>query len=72
MIGSDFLLQTAKYKVDARSWDVVHGKKMLRSQCVVVVVKLLNVLTTCREIWFGKLKYLIEVGLGCAQHVGSE
>jgi len=31
---------------------------------VVVVVKLLNVLTTCREIWFGKLKYLIELGLG--------
>ena len=27
------------------------SEKMLKPQCVVVVVKRLNILTTCREIW---------------------
>jgi hypothetical protein len=41
---------------------------MVRLQCVVVVVKFLTVLTTCREyaenMVISKLKYMIEPGHG--------
>ena len=55
LIGVECLLHAATIRSTGRAVVLVmprlSSEKILRPQCVVVVVKHLNVLTTCREIW---------------------